>query len=142
MAGGFGNVPGITDLMNARRTFLQANANFTAVPPAISNINAVTLGSMVQVTANVQNASTLLLAWRADSADVFQKVTMFDDGLHEDGAAGDGVYGGAFPQDDARMQYYIYAENANAGIFSPERAEHEFYIANPPDSQHRRRGDQ
>jgi hypothetical protein len=130
VAGGFGNVPGIADLMNARRTFLQANANFTAVPPGISNVNAL-LGSVVQVTATVQNAASVLLAWRADSADIFQKVTMLDDGLHADGAAGDGVYGGSFPQVDARMQYYIYAENANAGIFSPERAEHEFYIANP-----------
>jgi Lamin Tail Domain/Secretion system C-terminal sorting domain len=25
------------------------------------------------------------------------------------------------------MQYYIYAENNNAGLFSPERAEHEFH---------------
>lgn len=26
-----------------------------------------------------------------------------------------------------QMQYYVYAENATAGIFSAERAEHEFY---------------
>ena len=25
------------------------------------------------------------------------------------------------------MQYYAYAENNNAGIFSPRRAEHEYY---------------
>ena len=24
-------------------------------------------------------------------------------------------------------QYYVYSENADAGIFSPQRAEHEFY---------------
>lgn len=128
--GGFGSVPGVTDLMNARRDFLNANANFTAVPPTISNISA-TLGSVVQVKATVQNANNVLLAWRADSADVFQKVTMYDDGQHNDGTAGDGVYGGDFPQDDARMQYYVYAENDNAGMFSPQRAEHEFYIATP-----------
>lgn len=130
VSGGFGGVPGITDLMGARRTFLSNNSNFTAIPPTISNV-ADLLGSFVQVTATVQNASTVLLAWRADSSDVFQKVVMLDDGQHGDGAAGDGVYGGSFPQEDATMQYYIYAENANAGIFSPERAEHEFYVATP-----------
>jgi hypothetical protein len=130
VTGGFGTVPGLVDLMDARSAFLQSNSNFTAIPPSIANIQA-TLGSVVEVTATIQNALTVLLAWRTDSADVFQKNTMFDDGQHADGAANDGVYGGAFPQDDARMQYYIYAENANAGVFSPERAEHEFYIANP-----------
>ena len=128
--GGFNTVPGISDLMNARYAFLTANANFTATPPSISNVIAI-LGSAVQVTVNVQNASSVLLAWRADSADVFQTLSMFDDGQHADGAAGDGLYGASFPQLDPSMQYYIYAENANAGIFSPERAEHEFYIANP-----------
>ncbi len=125
-----GNVPGITDLMGGRRTFLNANVNFTAVPPSISNVNA-TLGSVVQVRATVQNAATVLLGWRADTSDVFQKIPMFDDGLHGDGASSDGVYGGTFPQVDPSMQYYVYAENADAGIFSPERAEHEFYLADP-----------
>jgi len=128
--GGFGNVPGITDLMSARRTFLNTNSNFTAPPPSISNVNAL-LGSVVQVRATVQNASTVLLGWRADTADVFKRIPMFDDGQHADGAPGDGVYGANFPQDDPSMQYYIYAENAAAGIFSPERAEHEFYLADP-----------
>lgn len=129
-AGGFGNTPGITELMNDRYTFLTSNVNFTAVPPTISNVGAL-LGSEVKVTATVQNATYVIVGWRADSSDVFQKVVLLDDGQHNDGAAADGVYGGSFPQIDARMQYYIYAENNAAGIFSPERAEHEFYIANP-----------
>ena len=35
-----------------------------------------------------------------------------------------------------RDRYYVYAENANAGMFSPQRAEHEFYTANlsPPNT--------
>ena len=52
---------------------------------------------------------------------------MLDDGKNSDGAAGDNVYGATLNMSGAEMQYYIYAENANAGIFSPERAEHEFY---------------
>lgn len=129
VSGGFGSVPGLTDLMSGRQTFLNANSNFTATPPNISNVQSV-LGSTIHVTTQVQNATSVLLAFRADTADVFRKTTMFDDGQHNDGAAADGVYGGSFAYEDASMQYYIYAENANAGIFSPERAEHEFYVTN------------
>jgi hypothetical protein len=52
---------------------------------------------------------------------------MYDDGAHNDGASGDGVYGISIPVNSSFIQYYIYAENSNAGIFSPVRAEHEFY---------------
>ncbi len=52
---------------------------------------------------------------------------MYDDGAHNDGTANDDVYGANVQMNGAYMQYYIYAENANTGAFSPERAEHEFY---------------
>jgi hypothetical protein len=52
---------------------------------------------------------------------------MFDDGLHGDGAAGDHVYGVNLALNCTQVQYYIYAENANAGLFSPQRAEHEYH---------------
>jgi hypothetical protein len=47
--------------------------------------------------------------------------------MHGDGSAGDGVYGITIPVQSLRIQYYIYADNSTAGIFSPERAEHEFH---------------
>ncbi|HLP94625.1 MAG TPA: CotH kinase family protein [Saprospiraceae bacterium] len=128
--GGFGTVPGIADLMNARYNFLISNTNLTAQAPSISNVSGSGI-STYWVTAQVTNAVTVTLAWREDSSDVFQKVTMLDDGLHQDGAAGDGVFGASFVMLDPTMQYYIYAENAQAGIFSPARAEHEFYMATP-----------
>ncbi|MCC7467061.1 MAG: CotH kinase family protein [Saprospiraceae bacterium] len=128
--GGFGNIPGISDLMNARYNFLIANANLTAPAPTISNVSGGGINTY-WVTAQVSNALTITLAWREDSSDVFQKTPMFDDGQHQDGAAGDGVYGASFPMLDPTMQYYIYAENAQAGLFSPARAEHEFYMATP-----------
>jgi hypothetical protein len=52
---------------------------------------------------------------------------LFDDGNHNDGAANDGTYGVSIEVDALDMQYYIYAENDDAGIFSPERAEHEYH---------------
>jgi len=52
---------------------------------------------------------------------------MFDDGFHGDGAAGDGVYGADIAMGATEVQYYLYAENNDAGIFSPERAAHAYY---------------
>ncbi|MDX1911667.1 MAG: CotH kinase family protein [Saprospiraceae bacterium] len=127
---GFGTIPGITDLMNARYSFLIGNANLTPVAPLVSNIQHTGAATCV-VTASIQDALSVSLAWREDTSDVFQKTVMFDDGQHQDGAAGDGVYGASFPFLDPTMQYYIYAENEQAGSFSPARAEHEFYLATP-----------
>jgi hypothetical protein len=53
---------------------------------------------------------------------------MFDDGNHNDGQANDGVYGVSIEVEALDVQYYIYAENNDAGIFSPERAEHEYHF--------------
>lgn len=128
--GPFGSIPGISDLMNARYNYLIANANITPTAPVISNVTGGGITNFV-VSALVQNATEVTLGWRSDSSDVFQKTTMLDDGLHQDGAAGDGVYGAYFVLTDPTGQYYIYAENAQAGVFSPARAEHEFYLATP-----------
>ena len=37
------------------------------------------------------------------------------------------IFGATINVDARDVQYYIYAENSEAGIFSPERAEHEFH---------------
>jgi hypothetical protein len=47
--------------------------------------------------------------------------------MHGDGSAGDGVYGISIDVSALDIQYYVYAENADAGVFSPERAEHEYH---------------
>jgi hypothetical protein len=121
-------VPGITDLMSGRYSYLTSHPLFTATPPTISSVSHL-LDGEIYVNANVQNASTILLAFRYDSSEVFQTLQMLDDGQHHDGAAGDGKFGQSFPYNGLMAQYYIYAENANAGMFSPQRAEHEFYKA-------------
>lgn len=81
------------------------------------------------MTANVSNTNpnTVTLAVRYGIAGPFTKYTMFDDGNHNDGAAGDNIFGAEFTLNSSIAQYYIYAENSSAGMFSPERAEHEFY---------------
>jgi hypothetical protein len=126
-----GSAPGITALMDARNTFLSSNANLTPTHPSITNITpapATSLpGQPVWITASVTDATIVTLGYRAQTKDIFLKTPMFDDGQHHDGAAGDHVYGASFNADPIQNEYYIYAENANAGAFSPERAEYEFY---------------
>jgi spore coat protein CotH len=126
-------VPGLTDLMGGRYNYLINNANFTPTAPSIFNIASFQDGE-IYVTADVLNATTVTLFFRYDSSAIFQSLQMWDDGQHHDGAAGDGKFGQSFPYNGIVGQFYVYAENINAGRFSPERAEHEFYIANlnPP----------
>lgn len=83
----------------------------------------------VWVTANVQNLNIAFVGWRYDTAAIFHKTTLLDDGQHHDGASGDGVFGAAVPAQNGTLQYYLYAENTAAGLFAPERAEHEFLTA-------------
>ena len=133
--GGFGgNVTGITQLMSARNTYLNGTSALSPIAPAITNVTTSTgtpiPGQLVWITATVANATTVTLGFRDKSWTVFQKLPMWDDGAHEDGAAGDNVFGASIVADAVENQYYIYAENASAGRFSPERAEYEFYHLN------------
>lgn len=127
------SVPGISNLMSARVTYLQGTTDFGYTTPVISSINSNTLtpslGSTVTITANVTNTNSngVYLGYRTDITKKFTRVLMYDDGLHNDGASGDNVFAANVIMSGSLMEYYIYAENNNAGIFSPQRAEHEFY---------------
>jgi uncharacterized protein YfcZ (UPF0381/DUF406 family) len=67
------------------------------------------------------------LAYRNVSGAPFTKIPMLDDGESNDGAAGDGVFGASILLNNISTEYYVYAENNDAGQFSPLRAAHEFY---------------
>ncbi len=63
----------------------------------------------------------------------FYWVYMYDDGLHNDGAAGDGVYAGEIPAQSATswMRYYVEAISSNlysTRSYSPVGAEHDVYV--------------
>jgi hypothetical protein len=119
--------------MNARNTWLLSQSEFTAVQPAISGVTASTAAPVINnndtILATVTNASStgVYLGYRYAVDKPFTRVLMYDDGAHGDGAAGDNVFGVSLPVNASFVQYYIYAENPNAGIFSPQRAEYEFY---------------
>ena len=128
---GVNPIIGIAELMNARTSHLQGLAEFTAVPPVITNIasnpTVVLPHSTINITAEISNSNYAYLGYRYTFADKFEKLQMYDDGMHGDGTAGNGVYGATINVDARDVQYYFYAENNAAGIFSPERAEKEFH---------------
>ena len=125
------SVPGISTLMGVRNTYLQAQPEFTLAQPTITNIaytpSMPSIADTIWITANIGNQTYSYLGYRDVSSAKFNKLQMFDDGLHHDGASGDGVFGQSIIATAPTMQFYIYSENANAGKFSPERAEHEFH---------------
>lgn len=124
-------IPGIFPFMNARQAYLNTTPEFSAAAPTINSITASNtlpaLNSTVYITAGISNASAAYLGKRNSIMERFTRVQMFDDGNHGDGAPGDGTYGAAVVMSSYRLQYYIYADNAGAGLFSPARAEHNYY---------------
>ncbi|NRD23988.1 CotH kinase family protein [Winogradskyella litoriviva] len=131
---GMNTAPGLTNLMSARSSYLLSQSDFTNTQPTITNLGSLVevpiIGDVITITANVTDTNDVYLGYRTDETVPFTKVLMYDDGAHNDGAAGDNVYGVDVTINESYMQYYIYAENSNIGAFSPARAEHEFYTVN------------
>ncbi len=129
---GSGNKFGLSSLMESRIDYLESQAEFTATPPTINAISTtptlVNIYSEANISVEVDNAESVIFGYRFRPYEVFTKLEMFDDGNHNDGQANDGIYGVSIDVDALDVQYYIYAENNDAGIFSPERAEHEFHF--------------
>ena len=129
MSSSVANIVGVSELMNARVSHLQGLNEFTSTPPTVSVLNntSVLPHTSVSITANISNSNYVYLGYRFRFSDKFVKIQMFDDGNNGDGSAGDGIYGATINVDARDIQYYVYAENTDAGIFSPERAEKEFH---------------
>ena len=126
--------PGIASLMTARVNYLNSLPGMQPAPTII-NINHTpkfpSKDEFVSVQVKTINANKVTLAYRCSSSSVFQKEQMFDDGEHNDESAGDGIFGLNIQSLGNTIQYYIYAENDTALIFSPERASTEYYSILP-----------
>lgn len=134
----FGNftVPGISNLLEARKQFLQTVPELIAVEPIINtpifSSNAPLINSVVDIAVTISNANinSAYVGYRFNVEEKFVQLPLFDDGLHNDANANDGIFGNAITITGSTMQYYIYAENDSIGKFLPARAEHEFYTLN------------
>ena len=122
--------PGITQLMDARATYLSNYTGFSG-EPTITNINTspqnFVAGDDVWITAYIAAATEAILGYRFGDNMAFKTTAMFDDGNHNDGLANDGVFGGVILNSANVIDYYLYADNDSAGVFSPVRAAYEFY---------------
>ena len=125
------STPGLTNLMTARSAYLLGLSDFTQTQPSITDItlsnSAPVLNETITITANIIDGRKVYLGYRNETIAPFTRVEMFDDGAHNDGAANDNVFGTDLTIIKSNTQYYIYAENDNAGMFSPQRAQYEFY---------------
>lgn len=125
------SVPGITNLMDGRNAYLLGLADLSHTDPSISDIElsnpSPIINETITITTSVTDASNVYMGYRTETIAPFTRLEMYDDGAHNDAAANDGVYGVDIDINNSLTQYYIYAENNNSGMFSPQRAEYEYH---------------
>ena len=119
---GFG---GIMSTIDARKQYLLSHPDISEVPPLISNVSV----NNNLVEANIFNSSSVdLMITSSQYNSKFQPFAMNDDGINGDLTPNDGIYSIQLPfVGNTNVKFYIRAENNDAMILSPERAEYEFY---------------
>ena len=128
------NIPGLNDFIAGRVSYLSGNIdmNYSAPIislPTLSNNNPIA-NDTVWIRTTVSNASSVKLRYRWANHDLFMEKDLLDDASMQDSLAADGIYGGFLVLPATGVQYYIYAENMDAAMFSPERAAYEYYHIN------------
>ena len=140
---------GVTDLknlVNTRRNNLLANAEVAQTGPVIGDVNYYnsagspwtepTSQEGVSVQAQVSSGNGIFrvnLYYAEGILGGFTPVQMFDDGAHQDGAAGDGVFGASLPAFDAGtwVRFYVEALSDNgpkSASYKPAGAEHNVFF--------------
>ena len=121
--------PGIFQLMDERSNYLSNYFGFDGAPLFVNNsvqpIN-FSLGDNLIFNSEVTEANNVYLFYRFGENEIFNEIEMFDDGNHNDGASGDGIYGCILNNSSNSIDYYFYAQNDSAGIFYPQRAAYEY----------------
>lgn len=136
----------LKNFVQNHRTTLLGHAEMGAVGPAIAGVTLKnpagvawlnpTENEAATVTAQVTSASGIAavnLYFSAALYGNFTKTTLLDDGLHQDGASGDGVYGGQIPgfATGTYVRFYVEAVSGNTAAtvtYAPVGAEHNVYL--------------
>jgi CotH kinase protein/Lamin Tail Domain len=120
-----GSVIGLQQFVTQRASFLNGSAEVAAKGPTITNVQPSDdfpdADETVWITANVVPAaggsiSSVELFYLTQPG-TYLRTTMLDNGLNNDGAAGDGVFGAVLPVDAAagqRIKYYVAARSGNS----------------------------
>jgi hypothetical protein len=131
----------LTTFITNRHRFLTNHAELRPLAPMIKVVvgptNAPGPAEIPIITAQVEARDTngidsVWLYWRDQTYGRFSSAQMFDDGLHSDGPAGDGWYGGGTSNLPAghKIHYYVEARAGNpakAAAFMPARAEQQTF---------------
>ncbi len=132
-------------IVNRRNVLLNNNELANRTPLTIGDVSYSVAGTdwqsprateAVDVVARVSGSvgsSKVWLHYGAGLTGVFSRVEMLDDGLHNDGTAGDGLYGGSIPPLGSVTygRYYIEAIAADAAAtatYEPKGAEHDVFL--------------
>jgi hypothetical protein len=123
---GDSKICGIEELMTKRIAFLKAHPLLNRTQPSAEKPNyAMAADGKMTIKTKLSNASRAFCCVRNDRHQPYRYLPMFDDGKHNDDAAGDGIF--AVVMDAKNIQYYIMAENDEAVGLMPTRAGFEFY---------------
>ncbi|MCA8957612.1 MAG: CotH kinase family protein [Planctomycetes bacterium] len=130
----FHYVHGLQEVAIGRQQYLSTLPDLTKPEPQISQVTplqpTVAPGQPFWVTARVTGTPAITaVELRSAVAGVYTGNTMYDDGMHRDGAANDGVFGGSFTAGGPLQlnRYYVHARNAaNTVQVYPLEAEHVF----------------
>jgi hypothetical protein len=129
----------LKSFFKSRKAYILNNAEFKAtgvkinslvikeVPADMQTVNVTT------TVADISATDAVYLYYGTGFSGKFQKVQMFDDGTHYDGAANDGIFGASIPgfAKGTYIRYYTEAKannTAKTATFFPEGAEHDVFI--------------
>lgn len=136
---------GLGNNCNTRRNNIAANSEVSQPTPTITTVDheaseglnaPPAAGETAHVRATVTSTNGIhrvLLYWSTLLPGRFAHTEMFDDGAHNDGGAGDGVYGADIPGQPGGVwvRYYVGAEAENPAhsiSYNPAGAEHDVYL--------------
>jgi hypothetical protein len=138
--------PQLINFVTNRRNFLLNNPEVAQVAPLIASAKyynedmaeyvAPLSGQVCNIQTPVNSASGVFavhLYYSSAISGSFEKIQMFDDGAHNDGGAGDGVYGAEIPAFPANtmVRYYVEALANNgpkSASYLPQGAEHDVFV--------------
>lgn len=139
-------VPALITFVTDRRNFLLSNSEVAQMSPTIvdakfynSSMDEYTVplpnevGHILSEVTSATGVNGVHLYYATGVVGNFTKTDMYDDGMHNDGAASDGVYGATIPGYSAgtMVRYYVEAIANNAFLsasYLPVGAEHDIFV--------------